>query len=175
MRNLREGLYASRASRQTPPFARRPTILRMQHVLQEVSTIMDCCRCETKNTALNCFRFKYRSSLLSHFKYHDRLKRFQCYVCNAGFTRRGNMRAHVAAVHMEEAHECEVCKLRLPTRYGLDYHRQQHFKDAVLTRTKCNEGVTCGICGKTFTSKVSLQNHVRSHGSIHRWIHLISR
>ena len=83
---------------------------------------------------------------------HER-KKFKCIRCNASFSQKENLKAHITKVHEGmKPKKCNVCKSYFSTQLILNKHLA-----SVHEREKPYD---CKICGKSFVSKQTLNAHI---------------
>ena len=112
---------------------------------------------------------------------HRKEKDLLCMECNKAFSTRDNLVQHIKGVHnmIRRSKEiCNICDMEFSSKQWLNYHiKSKHDKVKDLC-IKCNESFgtevelahhkevvhrkKCGICDQKFSSKWSLNRHMRS-------------
>lgn len=150
--------------------------------------------CDLCNSVFPLKLLIHRHMMKSHIKDQEDIlkdlpKNGKCDECGKKFTRMQHLKQHYLAIHMKHTYNCEECERTFGFKSALYRHRkivhenkkdyicsecglkfgsntclQQHFKahhdEASLT------GLTCKLCGKSFTKKQSLKSHIEAlhHG-----------
>ncbi|XP_053667697.1 zinc finger protein 624-like [Anopheles marshallii] len=82
---------------------------------------------------------------------------FKCFICEAKFESKHNLRVHFKTNHPSSSTEgniCKVCGISTKTRAALASHYGKHVRETQLT---------CELCNKKFTQRSSLQRHMAIH------------
>ena len=139
------------------------------------------------------FRFKCSNHLIRHLKVHNRdsIKSYlyKCEYCDASFTEKYNLRAHIDIKHKQKPpkHICGVCNRRFHGKRDLERHAVIHQSDPVLHHcSECDfkskhvqslvrhnkvkhsdtyepKKYPCDVCSKDFKSKAKLKRHSYIH------------
>ncbi|PSN57075.1 hypothetical protein C0J52_01732 [Blattella germanica] len=92
--------------------------------------------------------FPYKSLFDKHYRSsYDKKPIYTCSYCNKTMEKYSTFRSHCYR-HVTEG------RYRLHTRGGLTAHQNVH---------KLGRRFMCDVCGKTFTQKVNMQQHVKHH------------
>nr|XP_026498866.1 zinc finger protein 57-like [Vanessa tameamea] len=110
--------------------------------------------------------FKNRMSYNQHLKYNlkhiDPAKlKYACQLCDKKFVKATRLEEHKLAVHLKVTPiTCSVagCHFSCSSRPVLRTHMRMLHRNARLTRNH-----VCDVCGKTYTTKKSLEGHLRTH------------
>jgi Zinc finger, C2H2 type len=92
----------------------------------------------------------------------------QCPICSKGFSRTGNHRHHIAAVHEKKTRfTCPYCPKAFYRKDGLQIHITQCHTFTNDDTTNSNRPFRCDIdnCGKFFKIKGELKKHQVVHSS----------
>lgn len=85
----------------------------------------------------------------------------QCYICEANFTKKSNLKRHQLLHDTEKAHSCSICGKSYSTRKLMNQHIScEHINEQLLE---------CKVCESRFASIVKLRSHVRWHGTERRY------
>ncbi|CAG4974717.1 unnamed protein product [Colias eurytheme] len=126
-------------------------------VTHESSANMYCHECD--------MTFKNQMSFNQHMKYNlkhidpARLK-YACKLCDKKFVKATRLEEHNMAVHLKITPiTCSVpgCRFACSSRAVLRSHARSH------AATVPRRDHVCDVCGKTYTSKKSLEGHLRAH------------
>lgn len=102
--------------------------------------------------------FMDRVTFLDHQNMHLGIKQYQCELCSSKFTRRANLRTHKKVKHghvdKKQLHECEFCGKIFTGPVARNEHIRKHTGYCPLR---------CKICGKSYSSYNTLQNHIFTH------------
>ncbi|CAF4913224.1 unnamed protein product [Pieris macdunnoughi] len=110
--------------------------------------------------------FKNQMSYNQHMKYNlkhidpDKLK-YACKLCDKKFVKAKRLEEHNMAVHLKITHiQCPVtgCTFACSSRAVLRSHRRAIHAQHVTSRNH-----VCDMCGKAYTTKKSLEGHLRMH------------
>lgn len=111
------------------------------------------------------FAFYTKSEVKIHHRtVHLNIRDFVCTTCGKTFKLRYQLRNHEKFVHSDEKYKCflETCNKYFSTPTSRKKHMETHRE----TLVNPHEGrVRCDLCGLSFASKLTLQNH-------HRFTHL---
>nr|CAI5856723.1 unnamed protein product [Callosobruchus analis] len=139
-----------------------------------------------------CSRCTYKTILTSHLKRHILVKHPEidgnrtfrrCIYCNKTFIRKRSLDDHIVKAHPEfiasvgsKVHECSRCTYKTILTSHLKGHNLAKHPDIAGNRVL----IRCIYCNKTFTSKLSLDDHiVKKHPdfivSVSRKVHECSR
>jgi KRAB domain-containing zinc finger protein len=86
--------------------------------------------------------------------------RFSCKFCNREFTTKDRLDTHIRIHTGERPFQCKECDKGYSSRNALHLHQAINHR---LYKKKIKHLFTCYICGKTFTSKCSLNMHLNIH------------
>lgn len=102
--------------------------------------------------------FMDRVTFLDHQNMHLGIKQYKCELCSSTFTRRANLRTHKKVKHghvdKKQLHECEFCGKIFTGPVARNEHIRKHTGYCPLR---------CKICGKSYSSYNTLQNHIYTH------------
>nr|CAI5856720.1 unnamed protein product [Callosobruchus analis] len=139
-----------------------------------------------------CSRCTYKTILTSHLKGHNLAKHpdiagnrvlIRCIYCNKTFTSKLSLDDHIVKKHPDfivsvsrKVHECSRCTYKTILTSHLKGHNLAKHPDIAGNRVL----IRCIYCNKTFTSKLSLDDHiVKKHpdfiASVSRKVHECSR
>ncbi|XP_047522840.1 zinc finger protein 583-like isoform X2 [Pieris napi] len=90
-------------------------------------------------------------------KHHNKIKPYQCTVCNKRFTQQGGLVQHMRAHSGDKPFNCTFCPKSFTQKSGLDQHLRIHTK---------SKPYKCVICSKAFCQSVHLQQHMRTHTNV---------
>ncbi|CAH2083263.1 unnamed protein product [Euphydryas editha] len=110
--------------------------------------------------------FKNRMSYNQHIKYNlkhiDPAKlKYACQLCDKKFAKANRLDEHKMAVHLKVTPiTCPVpgCNFACSSRPVLRTHTRMLHRDGRLHRNH-----VCDVCGKAYTTKKSLEGHLRTH------------
>ena len=119
------------------------------------------------------------SNLISPSIVNNRKKKYKCSYCDRGFTRRDNMKKHIAAVHEgQKPFKCSICEASFTQSHHLKTHTKtvhegQKFKCSICDSSFTQSGdlkrhiatvheksFHCSICDASFTRRESLKKHI---------------
>ena len=130
--------------------------------------------------------FKWMSSLRGHKTTHNTEKTLGCKICGEMFRTQAKLRYHKRTIHASDGesktYECTTCSKKLSTAKTLRQHEKIHTGDRKLAcgfncskrfkdRSELNahmeihkdERHKCSYCEKSFSKKVVLDAHIKSH------------
>ncbi|XP_028031385.1 zinc finger protein 287-like isoform X2 [Bombyx mandarina] len=127
-------------------------------ITHNASSLLYCHHCD--------MNFKNEMSYYQHMKYNlkhvDPAKlKYACELCDKKFVKAARLEEHNMAVHLKIAPiRCSVsgCEFACPSRAALRTHTRRTHR---LARALRNH--VCHACGKAYTTKKTLEGHVRSH------------
>jgi hypothetical protein len=100
-----------------------------------------------------CHKLLKPSSFRQHLKTHSGIKPFGCEVCEARFTRKGDVERHIRIVHnKQKPFSCHRCPRSFGDKKNLRWHLMNHDKKLFYV---------CETCGFKFGKKEYYENHVR--------------
>lgn len=98
-------------------------------------------------------------------------KSFSCELCRKSFKKSSlllrHMKSHDNNKH-RMIHECNQCQKRFPSQIALLRHDIVHselVERSKIPRTQEPQKFTCVVCGQSFETPESMQNHLKSHRS----------
>jgi len=102
---------------------------------------------------LSCHRIMKPNSLKAHLKTHAHERPHACDLCDARFTRRGDLERHIKVVHNKDRpFKCSKCHRTFGDKKNLRWHLSNH--DRKLFHH-------CQVCGFKFGKREYWENHVR--------------
>ena len=102
-----------------------------------------------------CFKsFTRKNNLKQHMAGHSDSRPFQCIECNRRFAKKANLKSHMLTHSGVKPHLCPICHVGFSRKSNLTKHILIHQREKPY---RCTE------CGRTFTQKKNLN----SHGLIH--------
>lgn len=133
--------------------------------------------------------FKRRTVLVKHKRIHTHPRQCVCEICGKRFNDNGTLKTHKLLLHIKDRKfKCLICNQTFPLKPTLDKHIRRHLKRErgekdfacdqcdmkyrdksslnrhVLTKhSGVDFKVTCGECGKQYTSTTNLFKHQRVH------------
>ncbi|KAF4518403.1 hypothetical protein B566_EDAN017800 [Ephemera danica] len=100
-----------------------------------------------------CHKLLKPSSYRQHLKTHTGVKPFGCEVCDAKFTRKGDVERHIRIVHnKQKPFGCHRCPRSFGDKKNLRWHLMNHDKKLFYV---------CETCGFKFGKREYYENHVR--------------
>lgn len=135
-------------------------------------------------------RFNMDKDLKNHIKSHLKERAFSCAICDKRFTRKSLLNYHMRIHTGERPYECNICHMTFTRPFGLSQHKRRIHssnkgKDIRCTEKDCDKmfvtsieremHVTvwhrrdmpfkCSLCHYSFSNRVSLYTHNKSHHS----------
>lgn len=100
-----------------------------------------------------CHKLLKPSSYRQHVRTHTGVKPFGCDMCDAKFTRKGDVERHVRIVHnKQKPYKCSKCHRCFGDKKNLRWHLMNHDKRLFYA---------CEVCGFKFGKREYWENHVR--------------
>lgn len=114
---------------------------------------------EDKIECNECHKLLKPSSFRQHLRTHTGIKPFGCEVCEARFTRKGDVERHVRIVHhKQKPFKCCRCQRAFGDKKNLRWHLMNHDKKLFYV---------CEVCGFKFGKREYWENHVRFIHPVH--------
>ncbi|XP_028156446.1 zinc finger protein 62 homolog [Ostrinia furnacalis] len=95
--------------------------------------------------------FRADHNLRFHISFKHKTGNFKCTVCDLSFPTKAHLRDHSGSVHGDKVAQCQECLEKFTTLYAVQRHRINVH----------GLGHKCSYCGKLFTKKSFMVNHVR--------------
>lgn len=127
----------------------------------------------------------HKANLQNHLKTHSNERPYQCSIpgCEKRFKLRGQVLQHELTHGTEKNYTCEICQLKVKSKYYLKEHMKIHDFSGSFKCELCNQtfarpnylrdhrklrhslqaGVTCKECGKMYANEKSLRQHMHHH------------
>lgn len=99
-------------------------------------------------------RFKSKSNLMQHRKFHLKQKDHECLLCQHKFYTTSHLKAHLKIHNNERNYKCDLCNKTFIHSSSFKKHQNFH------NNTK---NFHCKICGKSFSQSCHLREHDRTH------------
>ncbi|UMM14241.1 hypothetical protein L5515_002129 [Caenorhabditis briggsae] len=130
-----------------------------------------------------CFKeYAHRTGLAEHSKnVHGNPKQYICQVCGTSFTKKSNHDRHMLSIHPldqdpkdQNKYQCPDCPTVFNTKGSLTRHKRSAHNNTSYLRPGmiapiCERHI-CKACRREYTSKKSLEIHMRTHlASEYRW------
>ena len=96
--------------------------------------------------------FGKKETLLAHQQIHTGVAPFQCPACGKGFKYEHNIKRHTCKPAENPSLNCEVC--------GQEFNNMKSLKQHFLKHKESQ--YCCHLCGKSFTWRSGLSNHLKS-------------
>ena len=79
------------------------------------------------DTDTNIALFTRKANLTPHYlNVHEKIKPYQCKLCNQAFTQSHNLKNHLLIHLGEKPYQCSFCDKRFRVKYNLRIHERQH-------------------------------------------------
>ena len=107
--------------------------------------------------------FGERSEMTEHRDKHAKVKEFQCVECFKEFESKRNLSNHVYKNHrIFKEVPCSICGILYKSANDLKKHEEYH--EGLHENDVANQGpYTCRVCGKVLKHQTSLTTHMRLH------------
>lgn len=125
--------------------------------------------------------------LRRHLQIHSEAESYVCSICNKGFRTEGYLKVHMLVHSAEKPYECSSCKAAFNRKDKLkrhllihepikrykcpfrthcgcpkEFNRPDKLKSHILTHS-CIKPFSCKICGRAFTRKAHLKDHIKQN------------
>ena len=94
---------------------------------------------------------------------HEKMKNFECSLCDYNFAQKGSLTQHISSVHEgKKPFECSICDYKCSTKQCLTIHI-----------TSIHEGkkpIECSICNQKFSVKGKLTQHIEIYHASRAWL-----
>lgn len=98
---------------------------------------------------------------------HDVKPRHLCSLCGTAYSSAYTLRVHMEEVHKKPKFECQICHVKLKNKANLKYHMKSVHDPTKLQGPPAP--FICKDCGKGYSKKDSLDDHVRVKHSQDNW------
>ncbi|KAJ0170003.1 hypothetical protein K1T71_014609 [Dendrolimus kikuchii] len=104
--------------------------------------------------------FGQRSTKLQHLRRVHGDQKYECFICHEIFAKYNQRLKHLEEKHdiKNPVYKCDYCLKQLPSASSFNKHikRNHHIKNDYI----------CDVCGKSFTSKYSIADHLTIHTGV---------
>lgn len=102
--------------------------------------------------------FRTEGYLKVHMLCHSEDKPYECTTCKAAFKRKDKLKRHLLIHEPVKRYKCPFRSRGCPK----EFNRPDKLKSHILTHS-CIKPFNCKICGRTFTRKAHLREHVKQN------------
>lgn len=102
--------------------------------------------------------FRTESYLKVHMIVHSEAKPYECTTCKAAFNRKDKLKRHLLIHEPVKRFKCPFRSRGCPK----EFNRPDKLKSHILTHS-CIKPFNCKICGRTFTRKSHLRDHIKQN------------
>ncbi|KAK0046866.1 zinc finger protein with KRAB and SCAN domains 7 [Biomphalaria pfeifferi] len=122
------------------------------------------------SSVFTCPHCPYKSNRHFNVQRHERLAHstkkpeFSCKECGTSYSLEYRLKLHIKAVHQGEGQHCHICSRTFETMTGLKSHIvTKHKNEDLKVQREPPPELTCGLCGRVFSTKSHLQKHTSTH------------
>nr|XP_057937849.1 zinc finger protein 3 homolog [Doryrhamphus excisus] len=118
----------------------------------------ECSKKKTGKKRFNCSvcdkGFSCKSYLIRHMRTHTGEKLFRCSDCGKSFTRNSDLKTHMRIHTGEKPFTCSDCGKGFTQKASMLVHMRTHTGEKPFT---------CSQCSKSFTQKIQMISHMKTH------------
>ena len=108
---------------------------------------LQCAKCE-----FNCNNKKQMTTHIESV-HEGRILAYECFICNAKFSRSANLKLHVSSAHeVKNPHKCTLCE----DSFSLEQYLVAHI--GIVHENK--KAYNCYLCNFKFLDKIELNGHI---------------
>ncbi|KAH9519034.1 hypothetical protein Btru_008949 [Bulinus truncatus] len=122
------------------------------------------------SSVFTCPHCPYKSNRHFNVQRHERLAHstkkpeYSCKECGTSYSLEYRLKLHIKAVHQGEGQHCHICSRTFETMTGLKSHIvTKHKNEDLKVQREPPPELTCGLCGRVFSTKSHLQKHTSTH------------